>query len=157
MVKLRDDLDGVVFLNGQAYKAGDEIPEGVRVGGHLTEDGKDYGAPAAAAQPTPAGDPTPAPDPLSESEVEAAKAIDLPYEDLDAPFVRGALAGYAQGHDDGVAETLSHAAVGSAFDLSATIPEVLKYIDENPDETAAILALEAAGEARKGILGEYLR
>lgn len=31
MTKLRDDLDGVVYIDGNAYKAGDEVPDGATV------------------------------------------------------------------------------------------------------------------------------
>ena len=34
------------------------------------------------------------------------------------------------------------------------IPEVLAYLEENPDDRDAVLALERAGKARKGILGD---
>lgn len=38
------------------------------------------------------------------------------------------------------------------FDPSEhTVTEVLAYVDEHPDEAAAILAAEQAGKARKGI------
>jgi trigger factor len=57
------------------------------------------------------------------------------------------LAAEARKVRDGDAET-------AAFDPSAhTVDEVLAYIDEHPDELAAIVAAEAAGKARKTILG----
>jgi hypothetical protein len=41
MTKVRDDFEGVVYIDGKAYGAGDEIPEGVEVGDHLLpEEGK---------------------------------------------------------------------------------------------------------------------
>lgn len=157
MTKIRSDFEGSVFLNGKPYAAGDKVPDGVHVGAHLTADGKEYGAPVAA--PIPTGDVTataPAPDPLTPEETEQAEGIGLPFEDLDPTFVRGVLAGHAQGREDGVAETLTHAAAGTKLDLSANVPDVLAHIEAHPDETAAVLALEAAGEARAGILKKYL-
>lgn len=35
MTKLRDDLDGVVYIDGAAYKAGDEVPRGAAVAASL--------------------------------------------------------------------------------------------------------------------------
>lgn len=35
MTKLRDDLDGVVYIDGAAYKAGDEVPRGAIVAASL--------------------------------------------------------------------------------------------------------------------------
>ena len=43
MAKIRDDFEGVVYAEGLVLKAGDKIPAGVRVGGHLTDSGKDVG------------------------------------------------------------------------------------------------------------------
>lgn len=188
MVKLRDDLVGVVYLNGQPYAAGDEIPEGVRVGGHLTEDGQDHGAP----EPKPADLEVPdAGTPLTIDEVATAEALGLP-TDAHSQWVRGAIAGHGVGasgtpllpeeaalaeglglptdihperfrgavigHEQGVADTLASAAKGTAFDPSdANVEQVQAHIAANPGETAAILALEAAGKARRTILDEYLR
>lgn len=192
MVKIRDDLDGVVFLNGQAYAAGDEVPKGVRVGGHLTEDGKDYGrltpeppkavtagdrTPLTEAEATEAtalglqldGDPEwvrgalaghllgvaaqPQPEPLTDDEKKYAEGIGLP-DDVNPERIRGAIVGYEQG----IADTIVSAARGTAFDPSdANVEQVQQHIAENPTETAAVLALEAAGKARRTILDEYLR
>ncbi|QZN86892.1 hypothetical protein [Cellulomonas sp. C5510] len=152
MVKLRDDLVGVVYLNGRAYSAGDEVPDDVRVGAHLTEDGQEHGAPAALTVPDPdavAG----APEPLTAEESAHAEKVGLP-TDIAPERVRGALVGYEQG----IADTLAFAARGTAFDPSdANVEQVQQHIAENPSETAAVLALEAAGKARRTILDEYLR
>ena len=43
MAKIRDDFEGVVYVGGLTLEAGDKIPAGVRVGGHLTDSGKDVG------------------------------------------------------------------------------------------------------------------
>ena len=192
MVKLRDDLVGVVYLNGRAYSAGDEVPDDVRVGGHLTEDGKDYGhltpePPRAVVEGSQI--------PLTEVEAAAAEAIGLDLAGHEPEWLRGAVAGHQlaadalsgepltadeiaaaealglptdvhterirgaiEGHQHGVADTLANAAKGTGFD-PADAPNadaVHEYVAAHPDETAAILALEAAGKARKGILGEYL-
>lgn len=41
-----------------------------------------------------------------------------------------------------------------AFDPAEhSVDEVLEYIDQNPDHEEAVLAAEAKGKARKGILG----
>lgn len=192
-VKLRGDLVGVVYLNGQPYAAGAEVPEGVRVGGHLTEDGHDHGAPepkpADRESPEASGTPLtveeaaeaeaiglpadastewlrgalvghqiaaetqPGLDPLTDDEKTAAEALGLP-TDIHPERIRGAI----EGHGQGVTDTLANAARGTAFD-PADAPNadaVHEYVAAHPDETVAILALEAAGKARKGILGEYL-
>lgn len=191
MVKLRDDLVGVVYLNGHAYSAGDEIPDGVRVGGHLTEDGKDHGhlmpeppkavtagdrIPLTEAEAIEAtalglqldGDPEwvrgalaghllgvaaqPQSEPLSDEEAAYAEKLGMP-TDIHPERIRGAIVGYEQGS----ADTLAAAARGTAFDPSdAGVEVVQQYIAANPTEAPAVLALEAAGKARKGILGEYL-
>ena len=44
MTKLRDDLDGVVYIDGNAYKAGDEVPNGATVSESLV---------ASAPEPAP--------------------------------------------------------------------------------------------------------
>lgn len=185
MVKLRDDLTGVVYLNGQQYGAGDEVPDGVRVGAHLTEDGQEHGAPEPVDREVPdAGTP------LTHEEVATAEALGLP-TDAHSQWVRGAIAGhqaaaplpltdeeaaYAEkvglpadisperirgalvGYEQGIADTIVMAARGTEFDPSdANVEAVQKHIAEHPRETAAVLALEAAGKARRTILDEYLR
>lgn len=94
---IREDLDGVVtaYQDGKAITLlpGQEVPDGVTVGAHVTAEGTAAaGAPAADRKPL-AEDP---------SEYKVA--------------------------------------------------EVNDYLAEHPDEAAAVLALEEAGEARKGIL-----
>lgn len=93
---IREDLDGVVtaYQDGKAITLlpGQEVPDGVTVGAHVTAEGTTDGAPAADRKPL-AEDP---------SEYKVA--------------------------------------------------EVNDYLAEHPDEAAAVLALEEAGEARKGIL-----
>lgn len=151
MVKLRDDLIGVVYLNGQPYAAGGEVPEGVRVGAHLTEDGQEHGAPAAA--PAPNADAVEAgPEPLTEEETALAEKIGLP-TDIHPERARGAILGYEQG----VTDSLTRAATGTGFDPSdENVDAVTAYLTEHPDEAVAVLALEATGKARTTILSEYL-
>lgn len=36
MAKIRDDFEGAVHVDGFVLMAGDEVPDGVRVGSHLT-------------------------------------------------------------------------------------------------------------------------
>lgn len=36
MAKLRDDLVGVVYIDGKAYGAGEDLPDGVSVSSSLT-------------------------------------------------------------------------------------------------------------------------
>lgn len=35
MANLRDDLDGVVYIGGKAYKAGDQLPDGADIAASL--------------------------------------------------------------------------------------------------------------------------
>lgn len=43
--KIRDDLVGVVYVDGNVLQAGDEVPEGVELGDHLFDE-----APAESAK-----------------------------------------------------------------------------------------------------------
>lgn len=149
MVKLRKDLVGVVYFGGKPYKAGDSVPDEFPVGGHVAADGKDHFPQAQE----PAGGPQV--EPLSGEDQAAAEALGLPVDGLSPDAVRGALAGYEQGR----ADTLAQAAQGTAYDPGAegeTVEKVNAYLAEHPDEAAAVLAAEAAGPARAGVLGEYL-
>ncbi|QHJ86345.1 hypothetical protein SEA_KUWABARA_8 [Gordonia phage Kuwabara] len=49
MAKIRDDLEGVVYVSGQVLKAGDTIPDGVEVGDHLVAPVNKGGRPRRAA------------------------------------------------------------------------------------------------------------
>ncbi len=152
MTKLRDDLIGVVYLNGRAYAAGDEVPDDVRVGAHLTEDGEEHGAPATTESPVVATASVDTVEPLTPEEIAAAEAVGLP-TDVSPERVRGALVGYEQG----VADSLTLAATGTTFDpADVDIDAVETYLTEHPTEKLAVLVLEATGKARKTILGEYL-
>lgn len=91
VTKIRGDLDGVVYLNGQPYKAGDKVPDDVRVGAHLTADGKDHGylTPEPPRAVT-AGSQTP----LTEVEAAKAVAIGLDLTAAEPEWLRGAIGGY---------------------------------------------------------------
>lgn len=65
MAKIRDDLEGIALTEtGLILRAGDEIPEGVKVGGHLlAEKNADEGAAGSSGgQNPPAGGATGSPD-----------------------------------------------------------------------------------------------
>lgn len=48
--KIREDLVGVVYVDGHVLQAGDEVPEGVEVGDHLFDDPKADAAKKPAAK-----------------------------------------------------------------------------------------------------------
>lgn len=154
MVKLRKDLSGVVYFGGKAFKGGETVPDEYPVGSHLSADGKDHNFPQPAQVRTPeTGEQGPQVEPLSEEEQARAAELGLP-EGMDPNLVRGAILGYDQGRQD----TLAEAALGSAYDPTAdgeTVEKVNAYLVEHPEEAAAVLAAEAAGEARVGILEQY--
>lgn len=54
MAKIREDFEGAVHVDGFVLVAGDDVPEGVRVGVHLTGVEPE---PALAEEPAPAEDP----------------------------------------------------------------------------------------------------
>jgi hypothetical protein len=92
-VKLRKDLDGVVYLAGGTYKAGDVVPDGVPVGGHLTADGKAHGQPVVPVKVEPGVEA------LTEAEQVRAVELGIP-TDVHPERVRGAIEGYEQGQAD---------------------------------------------------------
>lgn len=172
MARIREDLDGVVTAGSVTLLAGDVIPDGVHVGGHLTDDGLPANAPVAPAQTTPTEVAT---DVLSEDDRNAAEAIGFPHEGQSPEFVRGALVGHAQGYEDALAQLARVQAEADAADetaddgviegqgtLEAFDPadhnaiEVHAYLAEHPDEIPAVLALELAREKpRAGIVDKY--
>lgn len=153
MAKIRDDYEGVVYAEGLVLKAGDKIPAGVRVGGHLTDSGKDVG-------PTPDEKAPPAPldvqDPLNDA--DAALAAELGVEG-SPDFVRGFLAGVAsvsgepEGDADGEPKVDEPDGLFDPADVNA--PEVHEYLKDNPDDVARVISLERAGRNRKGIIDAY--
>lgn len=62
MAKIREDFEGAVHVDGFVLVAGDDVPEGVRVGAHLT--GVDP-EPAPAEEPATDEDPADAKDPAA--------------------------------------------------------------------------------------------
>lgn len=172
MAKIRKDVVGVVHAGGIVLRAGDTIPDGVRVGGHLTDTGKAVG-PAGEVKPVQnAADASSGRDvdPLNEDELEAAALIDLPVEGVDPERVRGAIIGHGEGYRAGWDAAVAAADAGtvegvapegapevdSAFDPSEhNAPAVHEYLEENPEDTERVLGLERAGKGRSGILDKY--
>jgi hypothetical protein len=145
-VKLRKDLEGVVFLDGRPYRAGETVPDGVRVGAHVSADGKDHGVPDA---PAVQGEQV---DALTDVEQTRAVELGIPTEDVHPERVRGALVGYEQGR----ADVLLQAATASDFDpAEETVEGVEGHLVEHPEDLVSVLVLEARGQARKGILDAY--
>lgn len=99
MAKIKSDLVGVTYAGGHVLKAGDTIPQGVQVGGHLTADGKDYGFPKVKAEPVVEK----GVEPLNDAEKERAAELGIP-DDVHPERVRGAIEGYEQGQADAAAE-----------------------------------------------------
>ena len=152
MAKIRDDFEGVVYAEGLVLKAGDKIPAGVRVGGHLTDSGKDVG-PAPDEKVTPTAAPAEVQDPLNDA--DAALAAELGVEGVP-DFVRGFLAGVASVSGDPEGGTDEGAEPDGRFDPSeVNAPEVHEYLKDNPDDVARVISLERAGRNRKGIVDAY--
>lgn len=98
MAKIRKDFDGSVTVAGVVLRAGDRIPEGVRVGGHLTEDGKPVGdVPVTDAEPVDAcATACRRVEPLTVEELAEAESLGIP-TDLHPERVRGAIFGFEVG------------------------------------------------------------
>lgn len=97
MARIRKDLDGSVVVAGRVLKAGDQIPDGARVGGHLVEGGKAVGV--SVADSVPVGDCLDGcklVTPLTPDETAEADALGIP-TDVHPERVRGALLGYQVG------------------------------------------------------------
>ena len=152
MAKIRDDFEGVVYVDGLTLEAGDKIPAGVRVGGHLTDSGKDVG-PEPDQKAAPAVAPAEVQDPLNDA--DAALAAELGVEG-SPDFVRGFLAGVASVSGDPEGEPAEGGEPGGLFDPSeVNAPEVHEYLKDNPDDVARVISLERAGRNRKGIVDAY--
>lgn len=98
MAKIRKDFEGVVTVDRHVLKAGDTIPTGVRVGGHLVEGGKATGLVKATVEPVVdacAGG-CKLVEPLTTVEVERAQELGIP-TDVHPERVRGALLGFEVG------------------------------------------------------------
>ena len=155
MAKIRDDYEGVLYVGGLTLEAGDKIPAGVRVGGHLTDSGEDVG-PEPDQNATPAVAPEEVQDPLNDA--DAALAAELGVEG-SPDFVRGFLAGVASVSGVPEGEPVEAAAGDGSdglFDPSeVNAPEVHEYLKDNPDDVARVISLERAGRNRKGIVDAY--
>lgn len=163
MARIREDLDGVVTAGSVTLRAGDVIPDGVCIGGHLTEDGVAVNAPVAAS---PVMDGV---EPLNDDEKAAADDLGIPRRGVNPDLVRGALIGYREGWDAAVVELAreqaERVATADTFDGQGTLEtfdptehnaiEVHEYIAAHPDEKDAVLALEVAGKNRSSLLAKY--
>lgn len=177
MARIREDLNGVVHTDQGVLRAGDEIPEGVSIGGHLTVTGEPAGPFVATVSLTHDGHEvslaTDVPRALTEEELAEAEGIGMPTTGHPT-FVRGALVGYAQGYVDGLAtfeEVTAPAdpvepatpAQDEVLDLSAALfdpaehdaPAVHEYLKAHPEDAERVIAAELAGKARTGILKRY--
>lgn len=162
MAQIRSDFEGTVFTSAGPLVAGDDIPDGVHVGGHLTEDGKPVNAPTAPVQAAPAEVEV---DALDEDDTASAEALGIPTDGVHPERVRGALVGYAQGWEDAVTELAKERAPETNEGLGAidtfdpgehTATEVHEYLKEHPARIPAVLALELAREKpRAGIVDKY--
>lgn len=156
MSKIRDDFEGVVHVAvggvRHVLSAGDVVPEGARVGGHLTDSGEDVGpAPVkrvASAVTACAGECV---DPLNDA--DAALAAELGIEG-SPDWVRGYLACAADlaGDPEVSGDTPAEGEFNPA-DVNA--PEVHEYLKAHPEEVARVIELERAGRNRKGIIDAY--
>lgn len=155
MAKIREDFDGTVEVRVETKRftlaAGDEIPEGARVGGHLTDTGEDVGPePAASLPAVPSG---PAMEPLSADDVARADELDV---DGSPDYVRGVIFGVALGATlREVPEDGEPAAEGEFNPADVNAPEVHEYLKAHPEATARVIELERAGRNRKGIVDAY--
>lgn len=176
MARIREDLAGVVTAGSVTLRAGDVIPDGVHVGGHLTEDGLPANVPVAPVQEVVNAPVTNvyAPvdvEPLTEDENASAEDLGITTVDVHPERVRGTLVGYLDGWnaavvelgkeqapddtaDDGVIEGQGTLEAFNPADHNAV--EVHAYLAEHPEEIPAVLALELAREKpRAGIVDKY--
>lgn len=159
MVKIREDFDGVVHVAVGSVKhvlsAGDVVPEGARVGGHLTDSGEDVGpkprSTAPEAPASPGGCEGRCMDPLNDDDAALAAELGI---DGSPDWVRGylacaaALAGDPETPGDTPAE-------GEFNPADVNAPEVHEYLKAHPEEVARVIELERAGRNRKGIIDAY--
>jgi len=130
MARIRANLTGVVHTDRGVFKAGDEIPDGVSIGGHLTDTGEPVGPFKTVSGPSHDGTEhvyaTDVPrgeviDPLTEGELAEAARIGVPV-DVHPERVRGAILGYAQGWDDAHAAFTVPPLEQPADDITTVIP-----------------------------------
>lgn len=163
MARIREDLDGVVTAGSVTLRAGDVIPDGVHVGGHLTDTGVAVNVPVAPVQAVAQEADV---DALNEDDTASAEALGIPTDGVHPERVRGALVGYAQGWDDAVTELAKEQTDDEQIEGQGTLEtfnpadhnavEVHAYLAEHPEEIPAVLALELAREKpRAGIVDKY--
>ena len=172
MARIREDLDGVVTAGSVTLRAGDVIPDGVHVGGHLTDTGVAVNVPVAPVQEVvnaPVTNVYAAVDvePLTDDETAAADDLGITTVDVHPERVRGTLVGYLDGWNAAVVELAKEQAPEAdgqiegqgtleAFDPGDHVAvEVHEYIAAHPDEKDAVLALEVAGKNRSSLLAKY--
>lgn len=111
MARIRKDFDGTVVVAGRVLKAGDQIPDGARVGAHLVEGGKDVGVSVASVAVGDCQDGCKLVTPLTPDEIAEADALGVP-TDVHPERVRGALLGYQVGVES----------VSTVVDVSDAVP-----------------------------------
>ena len=130
MARIRADLTGVVHTDRGVFKAGDEIPDGVSIGGHLTDTGEPVGPFKTVSGPALDGTEhvyatdvprAEAVEPLADDELVEAARIGVPV-DVHPERVRGAILGYAQGWDDAHAAFTVPPLEQPADDITTVIP-----------------------------------
>lgn len=153
MSKIRDDLEGVVHVAVGGVKhvlsAGEEIPEGARVGGHLTDSGEDVEPVTDAAEEASVTEQ----DPLNDDDAALAAELGI---DGSPDWVRGYLACAADLAGDPEVPGGDVAPVAGEFNpADVNAPEVHEYLKAHPEEVARVIELERAGRNRKGIVDAY--
>lgn len=154
MAKIREDFDGTVEVRVETKRftlaAGDVIPEGARVGGHLTDSGEDVGPVAPDA---PSVESVTEQDPLNDNDAALAAELGI---DGSPDWVRGYLACAADLGGDPEAPGDDAAPVEGEFNpADVNAPEVHEYLKAHPEEVARVIELERAGRNRKGIIDAY--
>lgn len=156
MVKIREDFDGVVHVAVGGVKhvlsAGDVIPEGARVGGHLTDSGEDVGPVAQDAPSVPSVESVTEQDPLNDDDAALASELGI---DGSPDWVRGYLACAADLAGDPEAPDGGEPVEGEFNPADVNAPEVHEYLKAHPEEVARVIELERAGRNRKGIIDAY--
>lgn len=157
MVKIREDFDGVVHVAVGSVKrvlsAGDVVPEGARVGGHLTDSGEDVGPVALDAPSVSSVESVTEQDPLNDADAALAAELGI---DGSPDWVRGYLACAADLAGDPEAPGDGTAPVEGEFNpADVSMPEVHAYLAAHPDDVERVLELERGGKARSGILNAY--
>lgn len=168
MSKIREDLAGVVTVHvagvPTTLRAGDHVPRGAKVDPDLLEAGSGDEAPAYT------------PEPLSDEElayVDESGVGSYVDPEVRPDFVRGYRAGYADGSSAAVQTVVSEGKADESNDdrgvtvhgqpsqpvevdydpADDDVDGVLAELEKrDPEERRAILAKEAAGKGRVGVL-----